>query len=103
MKYIKLLIPVIVVMIIAGCGTDMEGTVQDKVFTKGTTSVGTGVSSSGKAVTTVHNSFDEYTIFVNDEPINVSNHEYFKVDKGDYVKIEEGKIVKVEKVNGKDN
>lgn len=77
--------------------TNIEGTVVEKAFTAGQTSVGTAVSSSGQVHTVVNNTYDTYTIFVDGEKFDVTSKEYFKIDKGDYVKIRKGEIVKISK------
>jgi len=77
--------------------TNIEGTVVEKAFTKGETSVGTAVSSNGNVHTIVNNTYDEFTIYIDGEKFNVSGKEYFKIDKGDYVKIRKGKLVEIVK------
>ncbi|MCY9324051.1 hypothetical protein [Bacillus haynesii] len=74
---------------------DAEGKVQEKHFSKGTTSVGTGFASNGQIVTTVNNTYDEYIIFVDGEDISIDKDDWLKVKKGDFVKIEGGKVVEI--------
>ena len=77
--------------------TNIEGTVVEKAFTKGHTSVGTAVSSDGKVHTVTNTTYDEFTIYIEGESFNVSGKQYFKIDKGDYVKIRKGEIVEIRK------
>ncbi|MDT0150005.1 hypothetical protein Q9R38_26040 [Priestia aryabhattai] len=77
--------------------TNIEGTVVEKAFTAGHTSVGTAIGSDGNVHTVTSTTYDEYIIFIDGEKFNVSSKQYFKIDKGDYVKIRKGRIVEIRK------
>lgn len=104
-----IIVSIVAVLGIFGLGwwctvhTNIEGTVVEKAFTKGETSVGTAISSNGNVHTVVSNTYDEFTIYIDGDKFNVSGKEYFKIDKGDYVKIRKGKIVEIVKKGDKDN
>ena len=86
----------LIIFLCIATNVDAEGTVQEKYFNKGQTSVGVGISpTNGQPVTTVNNTSDEYIIFINDEDISIDKKDWLRIDKGDYVKIEDGEVIKI--------
>lgn len=72
----------------------VQGVVQDKVFTDGSTNtgVGTGVGTNGVLTTAVvtTSTSDTYILFINDKKYTVKMNVWLSVEKGDKVELELG-------------
>lgn len=75
-----------------GSTNTVKGIVLDKAFTPSSSSIGTGVSSSGAIVTTTEDTYEKWTLILKLEDGSIVSNEadnavFYSVDSGDAVSV----------------
>lgn len=82
---------VLLVTFVIGCSDPVkrEALIIEKIFTPSSTSVGTGLSTSGNMVTMVNTTSAKYSLFIEEDgrifKLSVEPETFFKLNKGDKI------------------